>query len=173
MGLTLAARITGTGPLGPGPRRPVGAELQRRADAAMTETVFFLVREVKRRTPQGVFGAQGGLLASIQGDLAGRGTPALKGIVASDKAYAETVEKGRRPGKALPPEGVLIRWIEEKLGLEREDALEAEYPIRRKIGRKGFEGVFMFQKALDENTGAVEGIWHRHGFAMARVVARG
>ena len=37
------------------------------------------------------------------------------------------------------------------MGVSREEALQIEYPVRRKIAQKGTEGSFMFEKTLDED----------------------
>ena len=125
--------------------------LQEGLNALVTEATMFLWAEVKKRTPQGVFGAQGGLLGSVQSDVIGRGTPMVKGVVASAHRYAEVIEKGRSPGKGMPPMGSLVRWIEVKLGLSQEEAKKIEFVVRRSIGRKGFKGAHMFERALIEN----------------------
>lgn len=135
---------------------------------AMHEATAFLEREVKKRTPQGVGGAKGGLRATIRGEVEGKGTPVIKGIVAHQSKYGEVVEKGRAAGKAWPPEGSLIRWVEVKMGVSGYEAKRIEFLIRRKIGKKGFPGAFMFEKALNENYGKIQDIFDRCGFEIAR-----
>lgn len=125
--------------------------VQQNLDLFITKATLFLDAEVKRRTPQGVYGAQGGLIGSIQHDITGKGTPLVKGRVLSSHAYVEPIEKGRRPGKGMPPKGSLTRWIEVKLGMSATQAQRIEFVIRRKIGVKGFEGRFMFEKSVTEN----------------------
>lgn len=145
--------------------------IQAGLDRVMVEAIQFLIREVKERTPQGVYGAQGGLLGSIQGEVLGKGTPLIKGIVFSSQKYAEVVEKGRRPGKGMPPPGVLLRWIEVKLGVDERTAKSLEFVIRRKIGQKGFEGAHMFERALDENFSSIQKIFRKEGFSIVRRLA--
>lgn len=130
--------------------------VQANLDRFVTEATAFLLVEVQKRTPQGVYGAQGGLLGSIQHEVLGRGTPLIKGIVGSAHSYAEVVEKGRTAGKMMPPSGVLIRWLEVKLGLSEMEARRIEYVVRRKIGQKGFEGAHMFERAITENLSRLE-----------------
>ncbi|PKN16545.1 MAG: hypothetical protein CVU66_00655 [Deltaproteobacteria bacterium HGW-Deltaproteobacteria-23] len=77
--------------------------IQKHLDVAITKATTLLLAEVKKRTPQGVYGAQGGLLASIKGEVLRKGTPMVKGIVCSNHPYAEVVEKGREPGGKMPP----------------------------------------------------------------------
>ncbi|GER92685.1 hypothetical protein A45J_0403 [hot springs metagenome] len=135
---------------------------------AMYEATQFLEREVKKRTPQGVGGAKGGLMSTIQGEVIGKGTTAIKGIVAHQSEYGDVVEKGRTAGKAWPPEGSLIRWIEVKMGLSGDESKRIEFLVRRKIGKKGFPGAHMFERALNENWGRLQGIFDRCGFEIAR-----
>lgn len=46
--------------------------------------------------------------------------------------YDVTLEHGRRPGAKMPPKGVLLPWMA-RHGIPE----EAEYPIRKKIGKEG------------------------------------
>ncbi len=138
--------------------------------AAMYEATQLLEREVKKRTPAGVMGAQAGLRSGIHGEVTGKGTPRVKGIVAAHAShkYAEVIEKGRRANKAWPPEGVLLRWIQVKFGESAETAQRLEFVIRRKIGRKGFPGVHMFENALNENWTKIKKIFDKAGYKIAR-----
>lgn len=138
--------------------------------AAMYEAIQLLEGEVKKRTPTGVYGAQGGLLSTIHGEVMDKGAPAVKGIVATQSKYGEVVEKGRTPGAKMPPEGTLIRWMELKLNMDAETAKKMEFVVRRKIGRKGFPGAHMFERAFDENLEKVRAIFNRKGFEIARAL---
>ena len=142
--------------------------MQDRLASAMYEATSFLEREVKRRTPTGVYGEKGGLVATIHGEVIGKGAPVVKGIVGHMSAYGDVIEKGRRPGQTWPPEGVLLRWIETKMGLDAVQAKRLEFIIRRKIGQRGFPGAHMFEKALDENMGKLMEIFDRAGFEIAK-----
>jgi hypothetical protein len=130
------------------------------------EVTAFLEREVKERTPRGVYGAQGGLASTIHGEVTGKGTPQVKGVVGHQSKYGDVIEKGRKAGKAWPPEGALIRWIEVKLGKGEEEAYRLEFVIRRKIGRKGFPGAHMFQRAVTEEEHRLQRMADRHGFSI-------
>lgn len=141
--------------------------IQKGLDRFVTSATMFLLGQVKMRTPQGVYGAQGGLLGSIQADVQGRGTPHIRGIVATAHSYGEVVERGRQPGRGMPPQGALQRWIEVKFGLSPEAAKRIEFVVRRKIGQKGFEGAHMFEKALTENIGKLQQMAEREGFTIA------
>lgn len=142
--------------------------IQKKLDSAMTLAVLLLEGEVKLRTPEGVYGAKGGLQGSIHGEVQGKGTPIVKGVVATQSKYGEVIEKGRRAGKAWPPEGALLRWIEVKFGVSEKVAKRIEFPIRAKIGKKGFPGAHMFEKGLDKNWPKVQKMFDDAGFEIAR-----
>lgn len=144
------------------------AIIQAGLDRLITKITHFLDAEVKKRTPQGVFGAQGGLLGSIQAEVVGKGTPLVRGTVMSAQKYAEVIEKGRSAGKGMPPAGVLLRWLEVKLGLDEATARRVEFVVRRKIGQKGFEGAHMFEKSFTENLGKLDAMAQAEGFKIAK-----
>lgn len=142
--------------------------VQANLDQAITEATLFLDAKVKANTPQGVYGAQGGLLGSIQSEITGRGTPLVKGQIMTAHRYAEVIEKGRKPGKGVP-KGVLIPWIQKKLGVTDEKELaSASFLISRKIKLKGFKGAHMFEKALTDNWPQVQSIFDRYGLTIAK-----
>lgn len=142
--------------------------IKQNLTGAMYEATSFLEKEVKRRTPVGVFGAQGGLLSTIHGEVIGKGTPIMKGIVGHQSKYGDVIEKGRSAGKTWPPEGTLLRWIEMKLGVEGAEARRLEFIIRRKIGKKGFPGRFMFEESLKQGWPVLQKIFDHYGFEIAR-----
>lgn len=146
------------------------AIIQQHQEEAITEAVMFLLPRIKMNTPVGVFGDQGGLRASEQAEVQGKGTPVVRGIIATASIYGEVVEKGRRPNKGMPPKGSLVRWLEVKLGLDEKTAQRVEFVVRRKIGKKGFPGTHMFEKGLEENMGALQGIFQKHGFDLAEAL---
>ncbi len=149
--------------------------IQSNLDKAITAATLLLYAKVTSYTPQGVFGAQGGLLGSIQQDVRGKGTPVVHGIVQSAHEYAEVIEKGRRPGKGMPPKGSLVRWLMDprKLGLDQKTASKIEFVVRRSIGRKGFEGAHMFEKAWKENQSQIQNIFERHGLKITEELNNG
>lgn len=140
--------------------------IQAGLDRLITKITHFLAAEVKKRTPQGVYGAQGGLLGSIQAEVTGKGTSLVRGTVMSAQKYAEVVENGRSAGK-MPPSGVLLRWLEVKLGLDEATAKRVEFVVRRKIGQRGVEGAHMFEKAVTENLGTLDTMAQAEGFKIA------
>lgn len=162
--MNLQIKIDTKGALLSGKALPI---IQAGLDRFVTTATMFLLPEVQKRTPQGVYGAQGGLLGSIQADVSGKGTPLVKGVVMSAQKYAEVIEKGRTAGKGMPPKGTLIRWIETKLGLSETEAKKIEFVIRRKIGARGFEGRHMFEKAVTENLGRIETMAKASGLTIA------
>lgn len=161
MNLSIKATARGAVATGKAP-----AVVQSNLDRFVTEATLVLDGEVKKRTPQGVYGAQGGLIGSIQHEIRGRGTPIVKGMVMTAQKYAEVIEKGRRPGKGMPPRGTLLRWLEVKLGLGEAEAQRVEFAVRRSIGIKGFEGRHMFEKAVSENQGRLDQMARACGLAI-------
>jgi len=66
--------------------------------------------------------------------------------------YGEVVEKGRRPGKRMPPVDPLVPWVRRVLGIsDQEEAESVAFVIARSIAVRGFEGVHMFEAAWDDN----------------------
>ncbi len=153
--------------------------VREKLTAAMYEAVAFLETKVKENLPTvldglsrgvGVFGDQGGLRSTIHGEVQ-KGTMAIKGVVAHGKElYGDIIEKGREPGKAMPPKGSLVRWIEVKFGLRTEEAQKIEFVVRRKIAQKGFPGIHMFERAFDNNFADLAKLFDRHGFDIARTI---
>ncbi len=139
--------------------------VQQQMDALVTEAVVFLQREIKERVPQGVYGAQGGLLGSILHEVTGQGTNMVRGVVGTAQAYGEVIERGRRPGK-YPPKGSLLRWIEIKFGIDPREATRLEFLIRRKIAKKGTKGAAMFYRGMMENLTQLEAMGNRHGIEL-------
>lgn len=162
MNLSITTQKKGAIVHGRGPEK-----VQAGLDRLVTLVTMFLLAETRKRTPQGVYGAQGGLLGSIQAEVKDKGTPLIKGVVMSAQKYAEPTEKGRSPGKAWPPEGALVRWIEVKFGVDNTTAKRLEFVVRRKIGRRGFPGAFMFEHAATENTGRIDAMAQAEGFSIA------
>lgn len=145
--------------------------------ASMHEVTQLATRLVKEKTPQGVMGAQGGLLSTIQPEVREISAGVL-GIVGTVSPYGLVREKGRRPGKGMPPGGKgskerpLLRWIEVKMGVSRAEAELIEYPVRRKIATKGTEGAHMFEKTLDEDWGEFQSVFDRYGVAISRGLSK-
>jgi len=138
--------------------------------AVMHEATQYLERQIKKETPVGVYGARGGLLSSIHGEVVEKGAAIIRGVVATQSVYGEVIERGRRPGKAWPPKGSLLRWIELKMGVDEKEAKRIEFAIRAKIGKKGFPGKQMFKKTWDREFPAIQRMFERAGFDIARKV---
>lgn len=163
--MELKVTVTAKGPLFEGKATGI---MNDALTAAMYEATQLLERKVKEKTPRGVFGAQGGLASGIYGEVQGKGTPVVKGLVGHQSKYGDVIELGRRPGQKWPPRGALIRWMEVKLGMDDATAKKREFVLRRKIGQKGFPGAHMFEEALDTNWGTLVNIFNSCGFAIAR-----
>lgn len=135
--------------------------------AAMHEATQFVTRKVKSRTPQGVMGAQGGLLSTIQPEVRDT-TNRVIGSVATASMYGLVVEKGRRPGRGFPPKGCLVRWIEVKMGVSEDEAKGIEIAVRRKIAKKGTQGAHMFEETLEKDFPEIQRIFQRYGVVISR-----
>jgi hypothetical protein len=170
--MEVRVRISVSGPLLTGKAESI---IKAQQEAAITEMIMFLLPKIKALTPQGVYGAQGGLLESIQPDLATKGMPVFKGVIATDSKYGVVVEKGRLAGKGIPPkflgDGTTLtigRWLEVKLGLSAKEAQRIEFVVRRKIGQKGFPGAHMFEKGLNDNWSMLQTIAQNYGLQLAK-----
>lgn len=162
--MELKATITAKGAIFDG-RAP---EIVRRdLLAVMHKATMFLEGKVREHTPQGVYGMQGGLRSTIHGEVMEYGKSVM-GIVGHGKGtYGDVVELGRRPGQKMPPKGALIRWVELRTGLIGKAAESAEFLIRRKIGKEGFEGAHMFERTWNESQGALKRMFDKAGFDIA------
>jgi len=144
--------------------------IQSEVLAFMYEATAFLERKVKENIREagrvGVGGAQGGLLSTIHGEVE-KGTPVTKGVVAHQSKYGDVIEKGRTPGKTWPPEGALLKWMMLKMGLGETEAKRLEFVVRRKIGRKGFPGIHMFEKAWTRYLPQIIAMADTHGLKLA------
>ena len=92
----------------------------------------------------------------------------VEGRVGTKAPYAAVVEYGRRPGSAMPPEGVLLEWMR-----RRGIPAELEYVIRRSIARKGTPARRFMERAFKENEQKVRGYFDAAGQAVARQLAGG
>lgn len=137
--------------------------------SSMYEAVLSFERIVKEGTPKGVYGHKGGLVSGIFSEVV-KGFPVVKGIVATSPThpYAEVIEEGRRPGQTMPPKGSLTRWIEIKFSVDSVTAERIEYVVRRKIGKKGFEGAHMFKETFNKNWATFQRIFENGGFKIAK-----
>jgi len=110
--------------------------IQKQLDQAITSATMLLTAEVIKRTPQGVFGAQGGLLGSIKGEVVQKGTPVVKGIVCTASPYGEVMESGRRAGAKMPPGAVLscgIRVMEKGQKVRKGEVAYARLSDRSRV----------------------------------------
>lgn len=65
--------------------------------------------------------------------------------------YLEVMARGRRPGRSMPPPGVLLGWMR-RHGIPA----DREFLIRRKIGRKGITGDDFDEKAVAASIPKIE-----------------
>lgn len=129
-----------------------------------------LEREVRGALEAGsllVEGAARTLAPKDTGRLAGSITHQISGLssrIGPSVAYGMVVEKGRRPGKPMPPAGAIAGWMARK-GIPA----EASFLIRRAIGRKGIKARPYLVPALTQSQGRVVALFEKVG---AKVVAR-
>lgn len=89
---------------------------------------------------------------------------ALGGTVGNNVPYARPVNDGRSAGAPMPPTGSLLAWMASK-GIPA----EAEYAVRRAIGRRGIPPKRMKEQTVERLRPAAEA----EGRAIAaRIVAR-
>jgi len=146
------------------PRR--AAEIR---DQEFTRALHEIAAEFERRvrigTPVGV-GGDGGLRGSIAGEV--RGVPAREAVIGTPLAYGVVVERGRRPGQAMPPIAPLELWVRRKLGVPDEQAHAVAIAVAWKIRRRGFPGAFMFRNALRTGGGTLQVLWSAVATRIAR-----
>ena len=111
----------------------------------MDRVVRRLETEVVKGTPRGVGGAAG-LAGSIHGEVVSHGLP-IVGVVGTPLEYGIVIEEGRRPGQRMPPVGPIALWAQRKLGVSGKEARSVGFVIARSIGKKGFKGARMFERA--------------------------
>lgn len=51
--------------------------------------------------------------------------------------YSGIIEEGRRPGSSMPPKDDIAHWAQRRLGLSKDAAREAAWPMARAIGKRG------------------------------------
>lgn len=69
---------------------------------------------------------------------------ATTGRIGTNVPYARPVNDGRRAGAPMPPTGALLRWMASK-GIPP----EAEYVVRRAIGRRGIPPKRMKEQTIE------------------------
>ena len=122
----LAARFAGS-----------GAVIAEECERAMTETAIFIQSRARENAPKDM----GVLTNSIGYEV----NPFQATVTAgTNLTYAATMEYGRAPGSAMPPQGALLPWMG-RHGID----LSLEYVIRRAIARKGIVGKRYMQRALE------------------------
>ncbi len=62
------------------------------------------------------------------------------GRLFNSRPYAGVIERGRRAGSRPPPRREIVLWAMRRLGLSREEAERASYPISKAITRRGLGG---------------------------------
>lgn len=128
-------------------------QIDKRAHAAMNESLGYLQTAVRDRTPTG---ATAQLWQSIFTDIRGTTFAGMQGRVASPLSYAVFAEEGRAPGK-FPPRAPIELWAQRVLG----DA-SLWFIVARAIARRGTKGAHMFRDAAQKGQGVVRRIFLSH-----------
>lgn len=105
------------------------AEISRRMRVGLTNVLSRIAQSAAFLAPSDL----GALRASIAFEVLGDDMN-LEGRVFSPLAYAPTMEYGRRPGAAMPPEGALLGWMQ-RHGMDPN--LDDERGLRWSIHVKG------------------------------------
>jgi len=151
----ISIKITGTILEGEGQQR-----LQQVVSQTLDKVLPTLKTEVAKETPVGVSGqARAGV--SYKKNSWHSGTSYEKGPATQ---YIEVIEKGRTPGKQMPPSEPIELWlrrtdkgkafvmaVQEKYNLSPERALkQATFLKQRAIGKLGTRKVEMFKKTYEK-----------------------
>ena len=147
-------------------------DLSRELTLAMNLSLEFVKGQVAVRTPVNAGTLRDSLNHQIVSPF-----PNLVGAVGSPLQYAETIEKGRRPGSKMPPVDAIALWAVRKLGLSPEEAEGAAWAIAKHIAKHGFSprgevgptGKKMFKEGYEAATPHVNQLFDS---AVARATAR-
>lgn len=126
-------------------------------ETAMGSSLLYLqgqAAERSRERPDGLNGANRGLLARSFDTRMVSFIDAVFGEVTNPLSYALPVELGTRPH--WPPLSPLIDWVEAKIGLVGDEAEGMARGIQRKIGARGSVGRFMARDALAHGVATVQ-----------------
>lgn len=136
--------------------RIVQGELVELVDRLTTHGEAFAKRQVGKDTRH--------LMRSTTKTPARRSGRGARGDFGSNAPYAEVHDKGRRPGAAMPPKGVLLGWMR-RHGIPA----EREFVVRRAIGRRGIPANRFLTDALADVRRRAPAETRR---AVARIAAR-
>ena len=117
------------------------AVLVRGVQAGAQRVVSYLIDRTRQAPPANPAGVgEGGAVNTGEFVRRWKARPLSDGaVVTNDYGPGPTIEHGRRPGRA-PPREALIVWAIRRLGLSREEAEAAVYPIQQAIKRRGLIG---------------------------------
>ena len=131
------------------------ATLNQRTRAALQESISYIEALVVNAIPVNTGNTRQGVFTDVRGQT----LASLRGIVASPHKHALVLERGRTPGKRMPPEGPIALWALRKLGVNDAGVV---FLIRRAIGRRGLPALKMFENAALKAPPIVEAIFAKH-----------
>lgn len=143
--------------------------------SAVTEATLLLERVVKLATPIGVTGvARGSIAHQIRRGVAVQRGVRIRAELGSPARHVPVLEAGRTPGRRRPPAEALELWVRRRLGItNRKEARGVAFVIARSIGKKGFKGLEMFEKAATENEAKIQRIFDDAGLNISVRLTRG
>jgi len=122
------------------------ATSQRATDAGLNKVAAMIVRDAAdpRNCPVGITGQLARSISYARPVTRGKRRLTEIGFLGgNDKAfyrYAMAMERGRAPGKGVPP-GTLNLWVRRKLGItDEKEVRSVAYLISRSIKRHGIKG---------------------------------
>lgn len=129
------------------------AQIMRRLNPALTNP------PMQRFLHRGAITVQGEMRRRVKVDT-GRGRNSITYEISATQArigtnlkYLEVMARGRRPGRAMPPPGVLLGWMR-RHGIPA----DMELALRRSIGRKGIAADNFDKEAFKASVPKVEAL---------------
>lgn len=120
-------------------------------EVAMISSLFKFQELIQGGTPTGVSGNLEASFVPTKPILRGQ---VLSGNVSTPLAYGLPIERGRTPGKKMPPVDAIELWVRRKLGVT-EDSRGVAFVIARKIAKFGFrkkQGYRMVEQAFEDGS---------------------
>lgn len=122
------------------------------AQVATQSSLFMFQELIKGGTPVGVTGHLRSSFDVTNAVIRGR---SVEGSVSTSITHGLPIERGRTPGRKMPPVSAIEIWVRRKLGIT-ENSRGVAYIIAKRIGERGFatypQGARMVEKAFNEGS---------------------
>ena len=135
-----------------------GPVIDREITTALTNSGLVVEGRAKQLAPVDTGKLRQSITTQVRTDSA---------VVGTNLQYAPTMEFGRQPGAAMPPEGALLGWMS-RHGMDT----RMEFALRRSIARKGIAAKRFLRGALEENTGRINGFFEEAARNIIRQVVQ-